>query len=445
MPPLNITERIRDTCQKFLEYMSTLSAEDLIRCESKDILRENYITWRTNTNNRGGFTDIINCLKRDKNIVICEVNGKPYFIVSNNLEHIRTRKMQLQGLDWRQNIENSKGGIEISNFPTDSFIVEDGQGFNRSISLINNGKVERRLISIEVTGIGCDRLKVSPSDQLPLVIKPSEEKEFLMDFQPTSSGAYNICIIFKFYSFCIGRFLNFQTCSSDLGDILKQTTPYIRKKKQTLKSKDIDHVVDGQKIEKKKEGKKRKKESNLYYKNPHDYKIPPNFKESAMLGEVTEKYEFESNLMNEGNYIKHFQELLWVEELKLKSNILDYSLEGVQMTSRKEDRGLLALEVPGLSENRPSVLRGDRVLVTETGIGKIIYCGYAHVIEKERILLKFSKNFHIMFSPDSKWDVEFGFNRSVINIQVSFFFNFTILTFTQILNIIYTASRNREL
>ena len=94
------------------------------------------------------------------------------------------------------------------------------------------------------------------------------------------------------------------------------------------------------------------------------------------------------------------------------------------MTCRKGVNGLLALEVPGLSENRPSVLIGDSILVTATGIGKIIYRGYIHAIEKERILLKFSKNFHFMFSPDSKWDVEFEFNRSIINIQV-----FTLILF----------------
>lgn len=56
---------------------------------------------------------------------------------------------------------------------------------------------------------------------------------------------------------------------------------------------------------------------------------------------------------------------------------------------------LSGLQVPGVSENRPSVLRGDHLLMTKSDdlnsqhITK--YKGYVHRVELDRLKLGFSK------------------------------------------------------
>ena len=49
-------------------------------------------------------------------------------------------------------------------------------------------------------------------------------------------------------------------------------------------------------------------------------------------------------------------------------------------------------KVVGLAENRPSLLKGDRIFVTWTGATSK-YCGYVHRVEKENVLLKFHQRF----------------------------------------------------
>ena len=59
---------------------------------------------------------------------------------------------------------------------------------------------------------------------------------------------------------------------------------------------------------------------------------------------------------------------------------------------------LLSLEVPGLAENRPSVLKGDRIYVRVYGSAgnqepeKKEYEGIVHEVENTRILVGFAKD-----------------------------------------------------
>ena len=71
------------------------------------------------------------------------------------------------------------------------------------------------------------------------------------------------------------------------------------------------------------------------------------------------------------NYEVKLRLLLHLEELQMEHDIRHYDLESVPMTWDPIDQNprLLTLEVPGVAESRPSVLRGDHlfaVLSSET-------------------------------------------------------------------------------
>ena len=58
------------------------------------------------------------------------------------------------------------------------------------------------------------------------------------------------------------------------------------------------------------------------------------------------------------NYKDKFSALLHVEEHQMNVDIRKYDMEAVTMNVYKENKKLLTLKVPGLAENRPSLLRG---------------------------------------------------------------------------------------
>lgn len=51
---------------------------------------------------------------------------------------------------------------------------------------------------------------------------------------------------------------------------------------------------------------------------------------------------------------------------------------------------LLYLQVPGVSENRPSVLRGDSLLVYPEGESEVKYRGYVYSVQLDSVRLGFA-------------------------------------------------------
>lgn len=122
--------------------------------------------------------------------------------------------------------------------------------------------------------------------------------------------------------------------------------------------------------------------------------------------------------LNAKNYKEKFQLLLHLEEIQMEVNIRCYDMKDVPMD---QDRGLLVLkvrraiwggvrkgawslrvpgitlaawQVPGVAENRPSVLKGDYLIAhlsSERDHSPLVqYKGYVHGVELESVRLGFS-------------------------------------------------------
>ena len=63
-----------------------------------------------------------------------------------------------------------------------------------------------------------------------------------------------------------------------------------------------------------------------------------------------------SSLLTITNYSDCMKYLLWFEELQMQKDITTYDLENALL--RRDGRRYYTLRVPGLAENRPSVLKG---------------------------------------------------------------------------------------
>ncbi|XP_030321193.1 helicase MOV-10 [Calypte anna] len=118
------------------------------------------------------------------------------------------------------------------------------------------------------------------------------------------------------------------------------------------------------------------------------------------------------------NYHRKFQLLLHLEEIQMEVDIHRYDMQDVPMV---QDRELLVLDVPGVAESRPSVLKGDHLLVNlsrERDHSPLTqYKGYVHSVELEKVRLGFSPKLLKKFVKNMKFDVTFTINRLPLQVQ----------------------------
>uniref|UniRef100_A0A672P046 RNA helicase n=1 Tax=Sinocyclocheilus grahami TaxID=75366 RepID=A0A672P046_SINGR len=121
------------------------------------------------------------------------------------------------------------------------------------------------------------------------------------------------------------------------------------------------------------------------------------------------------------NYMERFDLLLYLEEDQMCLDIKRYDKKDVSMVKDHENKRLLVLELPGVSENRPSVLRGDHLLLTkseEVELSTVTkYKGYVHRVELDQVKLNFSRGLLDSFIDNMKFRVEFTVNRLPLRLQ----------------------------
>lgn len=114
------------------------------------------------------------------------------------------------------------------------------------------------------------------------------------------------------------------------------------------------------------------------------------------------------------NYSKKMGLLMHCEESQLEFDIHIYDMQGVTMS--RERSGLYRLRVPGLQENRPSVLRGDTLLVKPSGSDRQ-YEARVKETEENDCLLEIHPSFARVFIAGLKVDVRFTLNRFPLRVM----------------------------
>ncbi|KAM6976888.1 putative helicase mov-10-B.1 [Aplochiton taeniatus] len=273
-----------------------------------------------------------------------------------------------------------------------------------------------------------DQHKVTRNN--PLHLGPGERYEIRVRFRSRVVGCYPATLAFEFKAdlqphtkaFHIVRFLEarFQT---SLSRELAPTAPYRPRSIMALNTQPYN-VEDGvppdcvsvQRLK-----------SVVPLK---DYKVPPHMTHLIKFLNGFTAFSFQLELLEAkallesplswDNYSKRFQLLLYLEELQMEVDIKRYNMKEAPMV---RDKRLLVLEVPGVSENRPSVLRGDQLLVRPSRPADVLeegvkYRGYVHRVELEKVKLGFShKLCDKIFIDNMKFDVEFIVNRLTMRIQ----------------------------
>lgn len=116
------------------------------------------------------------------------------------------------------------------------------------------------------------------------------------------------------------------------------------------------------------------------------------------------------NGVNISNYAEYFHRLLWLEECTQLMGILQYNMTRVRV---RVVRSNVILKVPGLAEKRPSVMKGDLVLLRLSNERRA-YKGVVELVEDEQLTIEYlAPELLTILSilPDTLFDVSFLLSR----------------------------------
>ena len=111
--------------------------------------------------------------------------------------------------------------------------------------------------------------------------------------------------------------------------------------------------------------------------------------------------------LDPANYAERFQLLLHCEQWQEEKDIMGYDMEAVELRLERSS-GLVVLEVPGLQEGRPTVLKGDKLYLRESGGNRLVeFEGYVHQVGGTDVWLGCSDRLVAKLQPGAAWDVRF--------------------------------------
>uniref|UniRef100_A0A673H7T0 RNA helicase n=1 Tax=Sinocyclocheilus rhinocerous TaxID=307959 RepID=A0A673H7T0_9TELE len=291
-----------------------------------------------------------------------------------------------------------KGGVQVSS----ELQIEDGM-----IQLfVEKAEIHELKLFVENTGqaavacaldlLGCG-FKVSVTGLNPTCYSLShffkgEKYEVTLRFKAEQIGVYPATLAFEFkentqpatHPFHIVRFIQAEY-RSELAALLGPEEPFRPKRLETYEPARLEAIV------------------------------------TVFIGRLVVFRSLLESDLSFHNYMERFDLLLYLEEDQMRLDIKRYDKNDVSMVKDHENKRLLVLELPGVSENRPSVLRGDHLLLTkseEVQLSTVTkYKGYVHRVELDQVKLGFSRGLLDDFIDNMKFRVEFTVNRLPLRLQ----------------------------
>lgn len=320
--------------------------------------------------------------------------------------------------------ESNKFGIEIDRVTWEhdiagkEIIVHQGKELDRIVKVQNQGDAARTLEAVSLSQNPQDAFVITPDRVLPFELAPGSTLAVKVQCRCQDIGVLRTAMTFSFRSaatrepqasdaFEIHRRIKVRCGDSDLADLLKPTAPYVKQRRKLRRfGKDIEPV----------EGEQLPAEASLpAFKNKlQQFAIPDRTRKLWKEGAASQVLAPIRAAMTPASYRELFDHLLWLEEISMEFDITNFDMDGATLT---REGSFLVLVVPGLAENRPSVLRGDFLIANPAGNLARKFKGYAHRVERDRVLLKFHRDFHSAFIPGQRFDISFSFRRTPLRLM----------------------------
>ena len=292
----------------------------------------------------------------------------------------------------------NKEGVEVTDPSLENAIVEPNDLLKLCFTVKSRDQ-RVALTAVNITGRGNNAFSVL-NRKFPVIM--STDHQCCICFKPKNVGVYKCVVRMTFKSsiqktFLITRYLRAKSGDPEIEKILKPVAPYQPKKKINNKQRPRE-IIDPP--------KENGKNGPNPFKKISFYDIPRDVETLISTGELREM--FEKPELNLDTYTAFWKHVVWASEFQAREDVKLFDMEKVKL---KREGVFMVMEVPGLAEGRPSVLRGDMVDITWKNR---IYRGRVHTTRLLEVLLQFHRSFHASFAPAvDRVDVRFSFSRTV--------------------------------
>ncbi|XP_058147121.2 RNA helicase Mov10l1-like [Dasypus novemcinctus] len=264
----------------------------------------------------------------------------------------------------------------------------------------------------ECTTQGENRQKQNTVSRSPIIeaetseqglIPPGGKTFIIVTCDARNLGHCKELLLLRFSTFTIGRYIEVNVISAE-ESLIAVTEPYSWKRSESTQALlPAKYVVFGTRM-------RRYSRRALPNFLPH-YPIPEILRKCVKQNfDILTFQPLLAEHLSILNYNERFSTLLWLEEIQEETEMKEFNMSGVIL---KKNGNFLILEVPGLSENRPSLYPGDKVILRSREYSEhvIEYNVYVHEIHQDEITFTINPEFHETYKFEPM-DVEFIFNRT---------------------------------
>ena len=339
----------------------------------------------------------------------------------------------------RADLEDNRNGIAIDKIALGSDnICTVGETSTQDLVIQNESDLQ---MACQIKASAARNKGIRVEGETSFVLPPGLNKSVTLSFRPGSISVTKSLIVFGFTvdgndfvedeidPFSIARYISIRAVSDATDyEVVKPTAPYVRQKRPvdtdwkftnpvrvkpsggaqtgfavrlsrypipnilrygSIKDVafDLDAVYRGSAIE--------------------DDGSPDDYSACAEEERVEEKRAVDySAHLNAQNYRICMSRLLWIEEQQMEVDIKSYDLEGVPLG---RDGRHFKITVPGLAENRPSVLKGDKININADGAR---FEGLVVRTTQENAIIEMPGSFARRYIPGLTVDVRFNFSRT---------------------------------
>lgn len=276
-----------------------------------------------------------------------------------------------------------------------------------------------------------DEQNVTSTDKA-VPISPGSSYRILVTCHAQSPGKWKIPLAFMFQEegrriFTIVRFLEV-TCvdGATNGDDLEPSEPYFAVPPVPRLSR-ADRIVraeapksqDLQELERSLDLKPYlvPEELEVLQKHGLDYWDGMDEENRQLLTYVKKHLE---DPLSDVTYWGFFSTLMFLEEIQMRTDIRTYDTVGAAIDPCPTQPECFIMEVPGLMESRPSLLKGDKIyarLHNDASEDVVEYEGCVLETMSASVKLSFSKRFRKMYIKGMKFDVRFTFGRMPLRLM----------------------------
>ena len=316
--------------------------------------------------------------RRYDGIVVVVMAGKlgaGDFPTAENRQTARQRVLEKKKED-----EKDKCGVQVSSPCTEHLLVKPNDTTELVFTIMSSNPMTT-LTDIAIQGTSHRSYTVDTTGLLMQIPLPHQVP---VSFHTTGIGMYRATIKMMFVnlneSFYVSKYLSIRSGDAVAEKMLQPTSPYERKKqKQYARPNEVILLP-----------KLKATGSNTFSKLPFHF-IPIEIRSLLVNRELENILEKPDG--TKGSYESFWRNIIWANEYQADEDMKFYDMDEAIL---KNEGNLFVLEVPGLAEGRPSVLRGDVVKLCWKGKE---YQGRVERIRLLDVMMELCGSFQNSFNP----------------------------------------------